>query len=184
MLVVDLHCAQGHHFEGWFASADDLASQQSRGLVTCPVCGEHEVVRRPSAPRLNVSHLKDEASSSRREGRGHPTEPAQAAPSPTPAPRAQTGSLGGATAPSAPLSPEAAVQALQAAYLQAVRHVVTHTEDVGERFAEEARSIHHGEAPERAIRGQTSAEEREALRDEGIEVLSLRIPDSLKGPLQ
>ena len=79
---------------------------------------------------------------------------------------------------------EAALQALQAAYLQLVRHVVTHTEDVGERFADEARSIHHGEAPERAIRGQTSPEEREALREEGIEVLSLPIPDGLKGPLQ
>ena len=81
-------------------------------------------------------------------------------------------------------SAEAALQALQAAYLQVVRHVVTHTEDVGERFADEARSIHHGEAPERAIRGQTSPEEREALREEGIEVMSLPIPEGLKGPLQ
>ncbi len=58
MLVVDLHCAHGHHFEGWFASSDDLASQQARGLVSCPVCGDHEVVRRPSAPHLMSSHLK------------------------------------------------------------------------------------------------------------------------------
>lgn len=156
MLVVDLHCAQGHHFEGWFASSDDLASQQARGLVTCPICGDHEVVRRPSAPRLNVSHLK-----------------AGVVPAP-----------GGDVEQAAPVAHDEAVRALQSVYLEVVRHVVSHTEDVGERFAEEARSIHHGDAPERPIRGQTSAEEREALREEGIDVLSLPIPEGLKGPLQ
>ena len=182
MLVVDLHCAHGHHFEGWFASSDDLASQQARGLVSCPVCGDHEVVRRPSAPHLNVSHLKTEALPSTSRARSAPAnggEPAASAGTGT-APAIRTS---GADEVSS-LTPEAALQALQVAYLQAVRHVVTHTEDVGERFADEARSIHHGDAPERAIRGQTSPEEREALREEGIEVLSLPIPEGLKGPLQ
>ena len=71
MLVVDLHCAHGHHFEGWFASSDDLVSQQARGLVSCPVCGDHEVVRRPSAPHLNVSHLKAEPLPSAGRSRTH-----------------------------------------------------------------------------------------------------------------
>lgn len=182
MLVVDLHCAHGHHFEGWFASSDDLASQQARGLVSCPVCGDHEVVRRPSAPHLNVSHLKTEALPSTSRARSAPANVAE------PSTTAGTGMAPAIRASGAdeasPLTPEAALQALQVAYLQAVRHVVTHTEDVGERFADEARSIHHGDAPERAIRGQTSPEEREALREEGIEVLSLPIPEGLKGPLQ
>jgi hypothetical protein len=182
MLVVDLHCAHGHHFEGWFASSDDLVSQQARGLVSCPVCGDHEVVRRPSAPHLNVSHLKAESLPSVGRSRSHSSSSNLSEP------------MSGVEAGTVPVVPaagndvaqnaEAALQALQAAYLQVVRHVVTHTEDVGERFADEARSIHHGDAPERAIRGQTSPEEREALREEGIEVLSLPIPDGLKGPLQ
>jgi hypothetical protein len=180
MLVVDLLCAHGHHFEGWFASSDDLASQQSRGLVTCPVCGDQEVVRRPSAPHLNVSHLKSDslpAAGRSARARSVATDVAEAVSGGgVPADRA-----GGDEASQAA---EATLQALQAAYLQVVRHVVTHTEDVGERFAEEARSIHHGDAPERPIRGQTSPEEREALREEGIEVLSLPIPEGLKGPLQ
>ncbi|MFY9811091.1 DUF1178 family protein [Aquabacterium sp.] len=182
MLVVDLHCAHGHHFEGWFASSDDLVSQQARGLVSCPVCGDHEVVRRPSAPHLNVSHLKAETLPSTGRGRSHSPSPKVS----EPVSGAGTGtvpavrSAGDEVAQNA----DAALQALQAAYLQVVRHVVTHTEDVGERFADEARSIHHGDAPERAIRGQTSPEEREALREEGIEVMSLPIPEGLKGPLQ
>jgi hypothetical protein len=73
---------------------------------------------------------------------------------------------------------------LQKAWLKMVRHVMANTEDVGERFAEEARRIHHGETAERGIRGQASREETQALLEEGIGVLRLPIPKALKGPVQ
>ncbi len=73
---------------------------------------------------------------------------------------------------------------LQAAWLKMVRQVMANTEDVGERFAEEARRIHYGESEERGIRGQASAEETRALLEEGIGVLPLPIPKALKEPLQ
>ena len=73
---------------------------------------------------------------------------------------------------------------LQAAWMQMVQRVMAHTEDVGERFAEEARKIHYGESDERGIRGQASREETEALLEEGIPVLPLPIPKGIKGPLQ
>jgi hypothetical protein len=76
------------------------------------------------------------------------------------------------------------VQALQAAYLQLARRIVEQTEDVGERFAEEARKIHYGESEERGIRGQASPEQTRELIDEGIAVLPLPLPQGLKGPLQ
>ena len=69
-------------------------------------------------------------------------------------------------------------------WLKAVRHVLAHTEDVGERFAEEARRIHYGEAPERGIRGQVNPEQRDELVDEGIEIFALPLPRALDGPLQ
>jgi hypothetical protein len=74
--------------------------------------------------------------------------------------------------------------ALQAAWMKMVRHVLANTDDVGDRFAEEARRIHYGESEERGIRGQASREETEALLEEGIGVLPLPIPKALKGPLQ
>ena len=77
-----------------------------------------------------------------------------------------------------------AAQALQAAYLQMARHIVDQTEDVGPRFAEEARKIHYGETEERGIRGQASRKETEALLEEGIAVMPLPLPEGLKGPLQ
>ncbi|MBP7566202.1 MAG: DUF1178 family protein [Burkholderiaceae bacterium] len=72
----------------------------------------------------------------------------------------------------------------QELFMRMVRHVMENTEDVGERFAEEARRIHYGETVERGIRGQASREETEALLDEGIDVVPLPLPGILKGPLQ
>jgi hypothetical protein len=46
-------------------------------------------------------------------------------------------------------------------------------EHVGERFAEEARKIHYGEADARGIYGDATQEEREALADEGIDVVQI-----------
>lgn len=69
-------------------------------------------------------------------------------------------------------------------WLRAMRHVLANTEDVGERFPEEARRIHYGETQERGIRGQASREDADALRDEGIDVMMLPLPAALKGPVQ
>jgi hypothetical protein len=55
-------------------------------------------------------------------------------------------------------------------------HVLRTTEDVGHRFAEEARKIHQQEAPNRGIRGVATRDEAEALADEGIPVFPLPIP--------
>jgi hypothetical protein len=55
MKVLDLQCALDHTFEGWFSSEADFLSQNERSMVQCPVCGDSSVVKRPSAPRLNLS---------------------------------------------------------------------------------------------------------------------------------
>ncbi len=58
-----------------------------------------------------------------------------------------------------------------------IRQIVRNTENVGEKFAEEARRMHDGETEERAIRGTATPEEREELAQEGIAVMP--IPDFL-----
>ncbi len=145
MKVLDLQCTHGHHFEGWFASADAFESQLSHKLVECPVCGATEVARMPSAPRLNLSGATQDK------------------------PRAQAA---------------ADPRQLQAQLMRAMREVLAKTENVGERFAEEARRIHYNEAPARNIRGVTSPEDARALVEEGIDVVPLPVPDALKEPLQ
>jgi len=148
MKVLDLRCAHGHGFEGWFASEEDFLRQHEQGLVECPLCGDKTVSRLPSAPRLNFG---------------------------APAPRE-------AAAPAPPAAPPGQAVILQSLWVEAVKHVMARTEDVGERFPEEARRIHYGEAESRGIRGQATAEQRAALEDEGIEVTALPIPPALKGP--
>ena len=46
-----------------------------------------------------------------------------------------------------------------------VRHVLQHTEDVGEGFVKEVRNIHRGDATQRAVRGQADQEEVAELKD-------------------
>lgn len=83
--------------------------------------------------------------------------------------------LGASEAPIAPTSAEShrPAQGPEAMLRELVAHMKAHTEDVGTRFAEEARRIHAEEAPHRAIRGQATPDERQALQDEGIEVWAL-----------
>lgn len=72
---------------------------------------------------------------------------------------------------------------VQAQLLNMIREIADKTEDVGERFAEEARRIHYNEVPERAIRGVATAPECEALIEEGIDIVPLPSP-VLKQSLQ
>lgn len=177
MKVLDLQCPAQHAFEGWFASEDDFQSQLSRGLVECPLCADSQIVKMPSAPRLNLG--------------GH------SAPDPA-APSAERPADNGLTAPrpveAGPISAEAVAVAPQAqtqragaghaGFLKALRQIVAQTENVGDRFALEARRMHYGEIEARSIRGQATHRETVDLLEEGIEVMPLPLPAALKETLQ
>jgi hypothetical protein len=61
----------------------------------------------------------------------------------------------------------------------AIDTIKANSEDVGERFPEEARKIHYGESEERGIIGQASLKETKELLEEGISVLPLpELPDN------
>jgi len=177
MKVLNLRCSAEHRFEGWFGSQADYLAQIEKNLVACPLCGDTQVQRLPSAPHVVTSH-------SRAETTAHESAEAQRA--------ASVPASGGGVAhsPSEPavqqtaLTPQLDPQALQAAWMQAVQHVIKHTDDVGPRFAEEARRMHYGEVEERPIRGQATPVEARSLREEGIEVASLPMPAAMKGPVQ
>ncbi len=162
MKVLDLQCRQGHVFEGWFGSEDDFQGQKQRGLVQCPLCGDDHIEKRLSAPRLNL-------------GARAPAAAAAALAQPI----ATEGSQGVTPSETVALPP-----ALQAAWLALARKVVANTEDVGERFAQEARRMHHGEVQERAIRGQATPDEAVQLLEEGIAVMPLPLPAAAKETLQ
>lgn len=72
----------------------------------------------------------------------------------------------------------AAQQEAMNAVRDMVKQVKSNTEDVGERFTEEARKIHYGETQARGIRGQATTNDVQELVDEGVEIMPLpELPD-------
>ena len=140
MIVFNLHCKDGHRFEGWFASAKDFSAQKKRGLLACPTCGDATITKGLSAPRLNM-------------GAQEPRKPQPAAVEKTPDMEGK--------------DPFAVAQIL---YSRMLDEILTKSEDVGANFPEEARKIYYEKSPGRAIRGQATQEEHDALVDEGIPV--------------
>jgi hypothetical protein len=178
MIVFDLQCEHHHTFEGWFSSAEDFESQQNRGLVECPMCNNKHVVKKLSAPRINLGALAPAAKATE-QPHGGPAVQQKASVD-------QAGAIQVQNAGPAALSKEAAqtLEKMQSLWLEMAQHVIANTEDVGASFAEEARKIHYNEAPERNIRGHASADEAAQLREEGIDVHAFAIPAALKGSLQ
>lgn len=148
MIVFDLHCKDGHRFEGWFGSAEDYETQKGSGLLSCPTCGGAGIERLPSATRFNTG---------------------AEAPRPKPAAKPEkTPDMEGK-------DPFAVAQIL---YSRMLDEILTKTEDVGAEFPSEARKIFYSQSSSRAIRGQATKEEHDALVDEGIPVARFPVPRS------
>ena len=150
MIRYALHCDRNHDFESWFQSSSAYDQQVKRKLVTCPICGSAKVDKAIMAPRIVG-----------KKGRAAP--PAE--PATTAAPEA---------APSGPTSLMMAQEKELRAKLKELRdHIVKNADNVGERFANEARAMHYGDKEHRPIYGEASPDEAKALIDEGIEVSPL-----------
>ena len=124
--------------------------------MACPMCGDTKVTKLLAAPRLNLSGAREPR---------------------TPEP---------ASTHNAAVSGETSIvdNSHAAHWMRAVREVMAKTEDVGERFADEARKMHYGETEERGIRGRATRAQAEALVEEGIDVMPLPLPEALKETLQ
>jgi hypothetical protein len=152
MIKYALICDAGHGFDSWFDSSDAFDKLSKCGFVACPQCGSAKVGKQLMAPRVRNSEERRSLS--------RPKAAADAAP----------------PQPMAMLSDEA--QKMREAIRELHAKVKANTVDVGERFADEARRIHYGDAEEKPIRGKASFEEAKALHDEGIGVLPLPpLPD-------
>jgi hypothetical protein len=148
-----LGCASGHEFESWFRASDDFDVQSRSGEVVCPFCGSIEIAKQPMAPSVVTKRARAEQQPSQDNVQG------QAA--------VAGSSTGGAVA----------VREALRAFTQ---KVIENTEDVGTRFAEEARKIHFGESEERQIRGSSTLEEARELAEDGVPFGILpAIPDDL-----
>ncbi len=160
MILFSLQCGNDHQFDAWFRDGATYDSQAAAGEVACPHCADTAVSKAPMAPRI---------------GKGLTAVPAvlvsedhdtgQAAGPPA---------AGGKAVPAgtkAMMDPRLREMARLRAALLGLKKLVQDTCDyVGPDFATEARRIHHGEADERAIYGEATEEEAEALAEDGIPV--------------
>jgi hypothetical protein len=62
LIVYSLSCAEGHAFEGWFASSSAFDEQQVAGKLVCPVCDTRKVAKAPMAPALSSKAGKQKSS--------------------------------------------------------------------------------------------------------------------------
>ena len=77
-------------------------------------------------------------------------------------------------APRVPAKSSADTQLARLAAMQAA--ALKDSEWVGDRFAQEARSIHLGESEARAVHGSATAAEAKSLMDDGVPVAPLPLP--------
>jgi hypothetical protein len=155
MIVFDLECRpSGHRFEGWFGSSDDYASQQERGLVTCPSCGVANVVKAPMAPNLGVK------------GKQLIAVPTPQAPAPS---QASSKAMSKGAIPPEAIKMMQALAEMQSKALEKSRWV-------GDSFAETSREMHYGEREAEPIHGQATMQQAKELIEEGIEVAPLPFP--------
>lgn len=178
MKVLSLQCGKQHSFEGWFGSEDDFQSQFARGLVECPMCADKAIVKMPSAPRLNFGGHREPVDAASHHSKADSSRPAESASGTRVQALPDPVEAATAVRPAGPSPTE------QAAFLNAVRHVLANTEDVGDRFAYQARAMHYGDVEPRSIRGQTTRREAVELIEEGIDVMALTVPAALKETLQ
>ncbi|MEP7156010.1 MAG: DUF1178 family protein [Betaproteobacteria bacterium] len=144
MIVFNLSCSHDHAFDGWFRSADDYDRQSHDGLVACPICGDTDITKRLSAPRINTGATEIAIRKS-----SLPTGPQE-------------------------VMAASAMPGLQEHMMQQFKSFVrANTEDVGGAFAETARKMHYGEESHRNIRGRVSRDEAVELHEEGIETVQL-----------
>ena len=53
MILFELRCGQGHHFEGWFKDGASFDRQAAAAEIACPHCGGVDVAKAVMAPALN-----------------------------------------------------------------------------------------------------------------------------------
>lgn len=144
MIRFTLSCTDGHRFESWFASGSAYDSLLAAGHVSCAVCGSTDVEKSLMAPSVRTDEAK---ASSKTEMQ---TETPTAKPT---------------------LTTEISPQEQATAELR--KKVEENADYVGLSFAQEARAMHDGDAPERAIYGEAKLDDARKLLADGIPVAPL-----------
>jgi len=154
MILYDLICDKEHQFDSWFRNSSVVAKLVKTGQITCPACGSVNVKKAIQSPRITPSKKK---------GKAPP----------------QTKNLPASAEPEGKNVVQA-VEKMTEAFNELRKSIEKNFENVGDKFPDEARKIHYGEAPERGIYGDATPKQAQDLSDEGINVVALPWPKKRK----
>lgn len=171
MIKYQLICDVSHEFEGWFQTSAAFDAQNQSQLITCPVCGSANVRRALMTPNLASPKRRRKPSLDNPSNANASIAGINGAPSSLPP--NQISSRGSRDVASDALPNVTEISEAMAKLRQLQRKIKNEYRDVGTEFAAEARKIHYGESAPDNIYGQSSEEEREALTEEGIDVVAM-----------
>ena len=143
MIRYALICDNDHEFESWFKDSAGFDALNSKKLIECPACTSTRISKQIMSPKVQRTDLV-------------PAEQEWSAPAP------DTAAL---------LSPEDLDMRRKLAEIR--QRMTEDSEDVGSRFAEEARQMHFGDIEQRSIHGRASLEEARDLIEDGVGILPI-----------
>ncbi len=147
MIRYDLICEKGHEFDAWFSDSIAYDKQRKRGLVECAHCGSAKIEKQLMAPNIGSKGNRQ-------------SEVAV----PAAAPQQMV---------AGPIDPRA--QMMMQMVREFRKHVTENAENVGDKFADEARKIHYNETKSRGIYGNATPDQAQELLEEGIAVHAIPI---------
>lgn len=156
MIRYQLLCEDDHKFEAWFRDSAAYDEQAENGEIECPYCGNVHVRKAVMSPM--VASRKDALQQSAQN-------------------REQELAIEAADKAAQDVRDGADPREVAEQFMQVVdrlqKHVAETCDYVGEKFADEVRAIHYGDAEERGIYGEASVEDVQDLHEEGIDIMAL-----------
>ena len=147
------YCSEQNEFDGWFQNIEAFEKQMLLGLINCPICGSHNIIKLLATP--NVRKVKTQISKNVRIEN-------------------DTVSMNSEKT----VSGNENLKNITAILRTIKKEIQKNSTFVGDKFVSKARSMKEGLIKERPIHGHGTKKEIQELRDEGIDVINIPwIPD-------
>ena len=147
------YCSEQNEFDGWFKNIQSFENQMSSGLINCPICGSHNIIKLLATP--NVRKVKSKISKNDKIENHKVTKSSE---------RSLLGNDN--------------IKNITTILRTIKKEIQSNSTFVGDRFVSKARSMKEGVIKERPIHGHGTEKEIQELRDEGIDVINIPwIPD-------
>ena len=140
-----IYCSEKNEFDGWFQNFEAFQSQMTNGLITCPLCGSHNIIKLLATP--NVRKVKPQTSENIKvENNSNLTN-------------SEKSFVGN--------------ENITTMLRTIKKEIQKNSTFVGDKFVSKARSMKEGKISEKPIHGHGTNEDIQELRDDGIDVVSI-----------